>query len=61
MAGKGQGRWDKETGRVDKSEMGVRVVDGLEQALTQSTGQRKEGGQPAKNGMGKPAAPSDWG
>jgi hypothetical protein len=59
--GKRQAEQGKGEGGVDKAGIGVRMVENLVRASTQSSDVRKEGGGPAGNGMGKPAALSDWG
>jgi hypothetical protein len=50
--GKGQAETGKGGGEVDRVGVGVRR-ENLERALSQSSDGRKEGGGPARNGMGK--------
>jgi hypothetical protein len=59
--GKQEGKQGKGGGGVDSAEIGVRTVENLVRPSTQSSDGRKGGGGPAGNGMGKPAALSDWG
>jgi hypothetical protein len=59
--GKRQAERGKGGGGADRAGIGVRMVEELVRASTQSSDGRREGGGPAGNAMGTPAAPSDWG